>query len=69
MGGNELLQKALLRPRDIIGWAKESLDPAIVVKSALTTAVSLAGIILTTNGALVVPQYYKDLAREMAKQR
>jgi chaperonin GroEL len=45
------------------------LDPWIVIKSALTTAVSLSGIILTTKGALVVPEYYKELARQMQQRR
>jgi chaperonin GroEL len=67
--GNETLDNALVVPASIIGVTSDVFDPAIVVKSALTTAVSLAGIILTIKGALVVPQYYKDLAREMSKQR
>jgi chaperonin GroEL len=71
---NSILKNAMEKPARIIGFQgfdmlNLPLDPAIVVKSALTTAVSLAGIILTTTGALVVPQYYKDLAREMAQRR
>lgn len=66
---NDLLIQALTIPHTLIGVESDVYDPAIVVKSALTTAVSLAGIILTIKGVLVVPQYYKDLAREMSKQR
>lgn len=71
---NLILKNAIEKPWDLIhtDYALDSediYDPAIVVKSALTTAVSLAGIILTTKGALVVPQYYKDVAMKMAQQR
>ena len=67
---NKILAAALKKPKEIISNINHyAVDPAVVVKSALTTAVSLAGIILTISGALVVPQYYKDLALQMQRQR
>jgi chaperonin GroEL (HSP60 family) len=70
LNSNSILKKVLTIPAEIIGvFDQDILDPAIVVKSAITTAISLAGIILTTKGALVVPEYYKELARQMQSQR
>jgi chaperonin GroEL len=70
-GLSAILQCVLQIPHEIIGAVLDEnvIDPAVVIKSALTTAVSLSGIILTTKGALVVPEYYKELARQMQSQR
>lgn len=69
--GGRILTEALKKPYEII---KESLsvqsndvilDPASVLKGAITNAISIAGIILTATGAIQIPEEIKNLMQRM----
>ena len=63
---NEILANAIKKPQELISVVNQYVhDPAIVVKSALTTAVSLAGIILTIKGALLPRLLTDQICKEI----
>lgn len=69
--GGKILSKALCYPyKQIVENSGDTeipdyvIDPVVVERSAVTTAVSLAGTILTIKGAIHIPDHIKELARQ-----
>lgn len=62
---NQLLEN---RGTGIKHLDKGIIDPAIVVKSAITNAISIAGIILTTTGAITIPPEVKEEIKAMSQR-
>jgi chaperonin GroEL len=69
--GAKILATALNEPSHILGTDGHQLridgiiDPAIVIKSAITNAISIAGIILTTKGVITIPAEIKEEIKAM----
>lgn len=73
--GGTILRFALTAPQNVLvensgkdlkdNQNNGILDPALVIKSAITNAISVAGIILTLKGAITIPQELKDLAKSL----
>lgn len=69
--GGEILFKALLKPYDVIlksgaEIADDVLDPALVVKNAITNAISIAGIAVTVKTIITLPEQSKESKHDQA---
>jgi len=61
---SKIMRVALQEPAKLLPGALV-YDPALVVKNAISTAISLAGIILTTKDVITIPEEYKRAARQV----
>lgn len=60
--GGKIVGEALKRPSQVLGELPEKVnDPANVLKSAVTHAISIAGTLLTIDGSLIIPPKIKEL--------